>query len=133
MNFVLWILLGGLLGRAASALMGIRERQAIDLNVGIGIASVMFGGWLLGGLVGTSVFAQGDHRLSSLLVALIGAGVVLGAVQVLRVRYFHAQTQYQYETSERNSTFRAIPGLRALAVAGLAVALMFLEACAGAH
>jgi len=132
MNFVLWILLGGLLGRGASALMGIRERRAIDRNVGIGIAGVLVAGWLLSGLIGTSVFVTGDYGLPSLLVALLGATVVLVAVQSLRIRYFHARTRFQYETNEMNSTLRAIPGLRPLAVAGLAVTLMFLAACATA-
>ena len=132
MGFVIWILLGGLLGKSVSALMGIRERRAIDRSVGIGIASVLFAGWLLGGLIGNSVFARSDFSLPALLVALLAAAVVLGIIQVLRIRYFHAQTQYQYETNEMNGTLRAIPGLHPLAVTGIAVTLMFLAACASA-
>lgn len=129
MNFVIWILLGGLLGRGASALLGIRQPRAIIRNVVVGIAGVMFAGWLLGGLIGTSVFARGDYSLPGLLVALMAATVLLGAVQLLRVRIFHVKTHYQSET---NSTSRAIRGLHPLLAAGLAGMFMLLVACASA-
>jgi uncharacterized membrane protein YeaQ/YmgE (transglycosylase-associated protein family) len=132
MNFIIWILLGGLLGRGASALMGIRERQAIIRNVVVGIAGVIFAGWLLGGLIGISVFAQGDFNLPGLLVALMGATVLLAAVQMLRIRFFRATTYYQSETTEMNSTPRAIPGLSPLVAAGLAGMFMLFAACASA-
>jgi len=132
MNFVIWILLGGLLGRGASSLMGIRERQAIIRNVAIGIAGVMFAGWLLSWLVGTSVFVQGEFSLSSLFVALLAATIPLAAVQLLRIRYFRAKSPPQNETSEMNYTPRAISGLHPLFAASLAGMLMFLAACASA-
>lgn len=132
MSFIIWILLGGILGRGASALMGIRERQAIIQNVFIGAAGIMIAGWLLGGLIGTSVFARGDYSISGLLVALLGATVPLAAVQLLRIRYFPAKTPYHNETSEMNTPSLAIPGLRPLVVAGLAGMFMLLAACASA-
>jgi uncharacterized membrane protein YeaQ/YmgE (transglycosylase-associated protein family) len=107
MSFVIWILLGGLLGRGASSLMGIRERQAIIRNVVIGIAGVMLAGWLLGRLVGTSVFVEGEFSLSSLLVALLGATIPLAAMQLLRIRYFPAKSHRQNGTSEMNHAPRA--------------------------
>ena len=130
MNFVVWILLGGLIGRVASSLMGIRNRQAVIRNVVIGIAGVMLAGWLLSGLVGTSVFVQGEFSLSSLLVALLATTILLVAVQLLRIRYFPAKSPHQNETSEMNYTPRAISGLHPLFAAGLAGMLMFLAACA---
>ena len=37
MNIIIWILVGGLLGWAASVLMGTNNRQGILLNVVVGI------------------------------------------------------------------------------------------------
>jgi len=88
MNIVIWILLGGLLGIGASALMGIHERKSIIQNVFIGAAGVLVAGRLLGEFIGTSVFARGDYSISGFLVALMGATVPLAAVQLLRIRDF---------------------------------------------
>ncbi len=132
MSFFIWILLGGLLGWAACALMGIHGKQAIVRHVVVGIAGVMLAGWLIGALIGSSIFSWGEFSLSSLLVALLGATVPLAAVQLLRIPYFKASTRYQSETSEMNSTPRAIHGLRPLVAAGLAGMFMLFAACASA-
>jgi uncharacterized membrane protein YeaQ/YmgE (transglycosylase-associated protein family) len=110
--------------------MGIRERQAIIQNVVIGIAGVLLAGWLLGGLIGTSVFAVGDYRISGLLVALMGATIPLAALQLLRILYFPGKLHFQNETSEMKSTLRPIPGLHPFITAGLAGVFMLLAACA---
>lgn len=130
MNVVLWILLGGLLGRYASALMGIRGRQAIMRNVVVGSGGVILSGWVLAALTGSPAFAQGEFNISSMLVSLMGATILLAAVQLLRNRLVKARTLNPSETSAMNSTPREFPGLRPLLTAGLAGMFMFLVACA---
>jgi uncharacterized membrane protein YeaQ/YmgE (transglycosylase-associated protein family) len=130
MNFVLWILLGGLLGRYASALMGIRERQAILRNVVVGIGGVMLSGWLLATLIGSPAFARGEFNISSMLVSLMGATILLAAVQLLRSRFLTAKTPNPDEISAMNSTPREFPGLRPLVAASLTGMFMFFAACA---
>ena len=77
MGIVTWIVCGAFLGGAAGALMGIGDRRVFALNVATGIAGVMFGGWLLGLLIGTSAFESGEFGLGSLLVSLLGGAVLL--------------------------------------------------------
>ena len=83
-NFIISLLVGGLLGWTASMLTGTEERPGIILNVIVGIVGVVLGGWLLSGLVGSSPFDQGEFSLIGLLVSLLGAMVLLAAVQLLR-------------------------------------------------
>lgn len=132
MSFVIWTLLGGLLGWGASALMGIGERRAVIENVVIGVAGVMFAGWLLGGIIGTSVFALGDYSISGLLVALLGATVPLAAVQMLRIRRVRTRNLNPGESVEMNHILRASSALRPVLAAGLAGVLLLFAACASA-
>ena len=84
MGFVTWIVAGALLGGAASALTGIGDRRGYTLNVAVGIAGVMFGGWLLGFLIGASAFEPGEFGLGGFLVSLLGAAVLLAALHEFR-------------------------------------------------
>ena len=83
-NFIISLLVGGLLGWAASMLTGTNERPGNILNVIVGIVGVVLGGWLLSGLVGSSPFNQGEFSLTGLLVSSLGAMVLLAAVQLRR-------------------------------------------------
>ncbi len=86
MNVVIWILAGAMLGSAANLVLGTRNRAGIALDVFIGIAGVLSGGWLLGVLTRSSAFAAGEFSTASLLISLMGATVLLAALQVLRGR-----------------------------------------------
>jgi uncharacterized membrane protein YeaQ/YmgE (transglycosylase-associated protein family) len=130
MNFVLWTLLGGLLGRYASALMGIRDKREVIRNVVVGASGVILSGWLLATLIGSPAFALGEFNISSMLVSLMGATVLLAAAQLLRNRFLNAKSNNPSETAAMNSTPREIPGLRPLVAAGLTGMFMFFAACA---
>ena len=84
MGVLTWIVCGALLGGAAGALMGIGDRRSFALNVATGIAGVMFGGWLLGLLIGASAFEPGEFDLGSLLVSLLGGAVLLAVLHEFR-------------------------------------------------
>lgn len=84
MGFVTWIVAGALLGGAASALAGIGDRRGFTLNVAVGIGGVMFGGWLLGLLIGASAFEPGEFSLGGFLVSLLGTAVLLAALHEFR-------------------------------------------------
>lgn len=79
-----WIVAGALLGGAASALNGSTGRAAFALNVAVGIAGVMLGGWLLGVLIGAAAFGPGVFGLGSLLISLMAASVMLTVPHVFR-------------------------------------------------
>ena len=84
LTFIISLFVGGLLGWAASMPTGSHERPGVILNVFVGIVGVALGVWLLSGLIGSSPFNQGEFSLGVLLVSLLGAMVLLAAVQLLR-------------------------------------------------
>lgn len=84
MNFIIWIVTGGLIGWVASMVMGTDGRQGILLNVVVGIVGAFLGGWLLGGLFGSSTINQGNFSVSGLVVSLLGAIFLLAIVRLVR-------------------------------------------------
>jgi uncharacterized membrane protein YeaQ/YmgE (transglycosylase-associated protein family) len=86
MGFILWLIVGGLLGWAASMIMGTNDRQGIFLNIVVGIVGAFIGGLLLAPLFGTGTINAGDFSIGSLLVSLVGAVVLLAIVNFFRKR-----------------------------------------------
>jgi uncharacterized membrane protein YeaQ/YmgE (transglycosylase-associated protein family) len=83
MNIVIGLLVGGLLGWAASFVSGTSARPGMRLNIVAGIVGVALGGWLLSELLGSSPFDQSEFSVAELLVSSLGAMVVLAVVQLL--------------------------------------------------
>jgi uncharacterized membrane protein YeaQ/YmgE (transglycosylase-associated protein family) len=86
MSFILWIIVGGLLGWVASMMMGTNDQQGKLLNIVVGIVGAFLGGLLLSGLFGTGTINQGDFSIGSLLVSLVGAVILLAIVGFFRKR-----------------------------------------------
>jgi uncharacterized membrane protein YeaQ/YmgE (transglycosylase-associated protein family) len=86
MSFILWLIVGGLLGWVASMIMGTNDRQGIFLNIIVGIVGAFIGGLLLAPLFGTGTINAGDFSLGSLLVSLVGAVILLAIVNFFRRR-----------------------------------------------
>lgn len=81
MSFLVYIVFGGIVGWVASLLMKTDSQQGIILNIVVGIVGAVLGSWLVGffGIAGVSGF-----NLSSFLVALVGAVVLIAVVRALR-------------------------------------------------
>jgi uncharacterized membrane protein YeaQ/YmgE (transglycosylase-associated protein family) len=84
MNFIIWIVVGGLLGWIASMIMRTDAQQGMFLNIVVGIVGALLGGWLLAPLFGTGTINQNDFSISSLLVSLLGAVILLAIVNLFR-------------------------------------------------
>ncbi len=84
MNFLIWLVVGGLIGWVASMIMRTDAQQGVFLNVVVGIVGALLGGWLFSPLIGSGTINQNDFSLSGLLVSLVGAVVLLGIVNVFR-------------------------------------------------
>ena len=84
MNFIIWIVIGGLIGWAASIVMKTDAQQGVVLNVVVGIVGALVGGWLLAPLFGTGTINQNDFSLASWVVSLLGAIILLAVVNMLR-------------------------------------------------
>jgi uncharacterized membrane protein YeaQ/YmgE (transglycosylase-associated protein family) len=84
MNFIIWIVVGGLIGWVASMIMKTNEQQGMFLNIVVGIVGSMLGGWLVSPLLGAGTINQNDFSLGGLLVSLIGAIILLAIVNLFR-------------------------------------------------
>lgn len=84
MNIIIWLAIGGLIGWLASVVMRTDDRQGLLLNVVVGIAGAILGGWILSPLVGVSTINQNNFSLGGLLVSLLGAVILLAIVNLAR-------------------------------------------------
>jgi len=84
MNFLIWIVVGGILGWLASMLMRTDAEQGPFLNVVVGIIGAVLGGWLIAPLVGAGTINQGDFSVSGLVVSFLGAVILLAIVNLFR-------------------------------------------------
>jgi uncharacterized membrane protein YeaQ/YmgE (transglycosylase-associated protein family) len=84
MNFIIWLVVGGVLGWLASLVMRTDNQQGIVLNVIVGILGAMVGGWVLAPLFGTGTINQSDFSLAGLGVSFLGAVILLAIVNVFR-------------------------------------------------
>jgi uncharacterized membrane protein YeaQ/YmgE (transglycosylase-associated protein family) len=84
MTFILWLIVGGILGWLASIVMKTNDQQGIILNVIVGIVGAFLGGLLLAPLFGTGTINQSDFSIGSLLVSFLGAIILLAIVNFFR-------------------------------------------------
>ena len=84
MNFIIWIVVGGLIGWVASIIMKTDGQQGLFLNIVVGLIGALIGGWLISPLVGAGTINDGAFNFASLLVSLVGAVLLLVAVNLLR-------------------------------------------------
>jgi uncharacterized membrane protein YeaQ/YmgE (transglycosylase-associated protein family) len=80
MNFIIWLVVGGLVGWVASMIMRRDSQQGVILNVVVGIVGAFLGGLLISPLLGVSTINQGNISVPSILVSLGGAVILLALV-----------------------------------------------------
>ena len=83
MSFILWLIVGGIVGWLASLIMKTDGQQGILLNVIVGIVGAFIGGWLISPMVGMGTINEG-FSIGSLVVSLIGAVILLAIVNLFR-------------------------------------------------
>jgi uncharacterized membrane protein YeaQ/YmgE (transglycosylase-associated protein family) len=84
MNFIMWIIVGGILGWLASMVMNTNAQQGMFLNIIVGIVGALLSGWFIAPLFGVGTINQNDFSIASLLVSFIGAIVLLAIVNLVR-------------------------------------------------
>jgi uncharacterized membrane protein YeaQ/YmgE (transglycosylase-associated protein family) len=77
MTFILWLIIGGVLGWLASIVMGRNDQMGLILNIVVGIVGAFLGGLVLAPLFGTGTINQSDFSIGSLLVSFLGAIILL--------------------------------------------------------
>ena len=83
LNFLGWIIIGGLAGWIASKIKGTDAQQGIFLNIVVGVVGGLLGGFILG-LFG--VDPAGSGKFFSFLTCLFGAVILLSIVQWVRAK-----------------------------------------------
>jgi uncharacterized membrane protein YeaQ/YmgE (transglycosylase-associated protein family) len=81
-NFIVWLIVGGIIGWIASLIMGTDSRQGPILNIVVGIVGAFLGGLLLTPLLGVGTINQNVFSLPGLLVSLLGAVILLAIVNM---------------------------------------------------
>ena len=84
MNFIIWLIVGGLIGWLASIAMKTNGQQGMFLNVVVGIVGAMLGGWIISPLVGVGTINQDNFSIPALLVSFVGAVILLAIVNFIR-------------------------------------------------
>lgn len=84
MNFIIWLIVGGVIGWIASMIMRTDAQQGMILNVVVGIVGSFLGGFLVGPLLGAGTINQNDFSIMGLLASLIGAIILLAIVNLVR-------------------------------------------------
>ncbi len=88
MDWIIAIVIGGIMGWVASLIMNTDAEQGTLANIVIGVVGAALGRWIFGGLLGIgSAASAGALSLYGLLWGIVGAVVLIGilkAVHVLR-------------------------------------------------
>ncbi len=84
MNFIIWLVVGGVIGWLASLVMKTDGQQGIILNVVVGIVGAMLGGWLISPLIGVPTINQDAFSLPAMGVSFLGALILLVIVNFFR-------------------------------------------------
>ena len=81
MGFIIWLVIGGIVGWLASLIMRTDGQQGIVLNVVVGIVGAVIAGLIRGG----GTINTGDPLdISNILWSLLGAVVLLAVVNLVR-------------------------------------------------
>jgi uncharacterized membrane protein YeaQ/YmgE (transglycosylase-associated protein family) len=80
MHVVIWLIAGGVVGWLAGLIM--RRRDGVLLDIIIGIVGAILGGWFVAPFLGATTIDQGAISLTSLLVSLAGAVLLLAIVNI---------------------------------------------------
>lgn len=79
MGFIVWLIVGGIVGWLASLIMRTDAQQGLLLNIVVGIVGAFIAGLIFGG--GT---INQTITVTSVLISLVGAVILLAVVNLFR-------------------------------------------------
>ena len=83
-NFIIWIIVGALIGWVASIIMRTNNRQGLIADIIVGVVGAFVGGYFLSPLFHVDTINQGDFSIPALLVSLGGAVILLAISKLFR-------------------------------------------------
>jgi len=81
-GFIVWILVGAVIGWLATTIM--HDRSGLLINIIVGILGAFVAGYLLTPIFHISTINQGAYSIPALLVSLGGAIILLAVVNFFR-------------------------------------------------
>ena len=76
MNFIIWIVIGGVIGWLASMVMKTDAQQGIFLNIVVGIVGAVLAGWIFGGGINEAI------TIRTFLFSIVGTVILLAIVNL---------------------------------------------------
>ena len=83
-NFIIWIIVGAVIGWVASIIMKTNNRQGLIADIIVGIVGSFVGGYFLSPLFKVGTINEGDFSIPALLVSLGGAVILLAISKLFR-------------------------------------------------
>lgn len=80
-NFIIWLILGGIIGWLASIVMRTDAQQGAFLNVVVGVVGSFIGGFILRSM---GKINDNDFSISAIIAAFVGAIILLAIVNLVR-------------------------------------------------
>lgn len=84
MNFIIWLLVGAIVGWLASMVMNTDGQQGLLLNIVVGVVGAFVAGVVLTPMLGIATINQNNFSLPGVLVSLVGAVILLAVVSLFR-------------------------------------------------
>jgi len=83
-NFIIWIIVGAVIGWVASLIMRTNSRQGLIADIIVGIVGAFIGGYFLSPIFNVSTINEGNFSIPALLVSLGGAVILLAISKLFR-------------------------------------------------
>ena len=83
-NFIIWIIVGAVIGWVASLIMKTNSRQGLIADIIVGIVGAFVGGYFLSPLFNVGTINEGNFSIPALLVSLGGAIILLAISKLFR-------------------------------------------------
>lgn len=83
-NFIVWLIVGGVIGWLASLVMRTDAQQGTLLNIVVGIVGAFIAGLVLVPMFGIGTINDGNFSLPAMLISLLGAIILLAVVNLFR-------------------------------------------------
>ena len=80
MGFIIWLIIGGVVGWLASLIMRTDAQQGVLLNIVVGIVGAFIAGLIFGG----GNINSDPLDITKILVSLVGAVILLAIVNLIR-------------------------------------------------
>lgn len=86
MEWIIVIIVGGILGWLASLIMKTDQEQGLLLNIIVGVVGSLLGRWFFGSVLGLgSAAAAGTLSLAGIFWGIIGAIILIAILKLLKV------------------------------------------------